>query len=233
MATLSSKPTRLQNRWSGNSGGIFLGFSPFYEPQIAGSDRFNTGSLRTFEGGAELKRHGLLSMSLGLRYSQGTIPSLETYDPAAYTTTYLPNASLTILGLGVGVNIPLNEPYNGLGPVQLFVPLDFSSDLITAAGGAYNFRAVTFDTSFGLGARLYTKSLVRADLLALYHLAIPLGTFTGGSADAPDAVVLDSAGETMKAGLSGFELRLGLTFILPDAPHANGSRGGTSQEPQP
>ena len=201
-------------------------------PQLAGSDRFNTGSLRSFEGGAELKRHGALTGSVGLHYSTGTIPSLEIYDPYAYTTTYLPDASLMILGIAVGFNIPLNEPYEQLGPVQLFVPLNFASDLVTVSGGTYDFRTVTFDTSVGFGARLYTKSLFRADLSALYHLGIPIGTFTGGSTDSPNAVLLDSAGETMKAGMSGFELRLGLTFILPDARDANGPRGRTSQEPQ-
>ena len=102
--------------------------------------------------------------------------------------------------------------------MQLFVPLACTSDLVTVSGGAYDFRTVTFDSSIGFGARLYTKSLFRADLSALYHLGIPLGTFTGGSADSPDAVLLDSAGETMKAGMSGFELRLGLTFMLPGSP---------------
>ena len=69
----------------------------------------------------------------------------------------------------------------------------------------------------GVGVRFYTHSCFRADLSALYHLSLPLDTFNGGSASDANETVQDPAGEAMKPGLSGFELRLGVAILIPDS----------------
>jgi hypothetical protein len=214
------------SRWSGNNGGVFWGYSPLYLPQLATSDRFNTGNVPTFQAGVELKDHGKISF----RYSKTTVPSLEVYDPTTFVTTYSPDASLKIFDLLVGFDIPVNQPYGKLGPFQFFLPVSFGTALVLVDGGAYSFKAASFDSSFGVGAHVYTKSFIRADLSALYHFGIPLTSFTGGSSSSSGANVLDPAGETMKAGLSGFEMYLGLTFIFPDSPPSDAPAADASRE---
>ena len=201
------------DRWSGNSGAIFLGYSAAYQPQFTKTDRLNSGSFSVLEGGVEAADH----IKVGLRYSTAPVPSLEIYDPTAFTTTYFPNASLSVMNLLVGFDFPLNEPHQKLGPIQFFLPINAGVTLVSIDAGEANFKAVSFDSALGLGARIYTHSLFRFDVSTLYHFGLPLTPFTGGTTSSPDMKVFSPGGKSMKAGLSGFELRLGVAFLFPDS----------------
>ncbi|OFZ21264.1 MAG: hypothetical protein A2X94_07360 [Bdellovibrionales bacterium GWB1_55_8] len=209
----ASPDTSPVTRWVGNKGAVFFGYSAAYHPQFAGSDRFNTGNVSVLEGGVEAKDQ----VKIGLRYAKTTVPSLEIYDPADFLTSYYPNASLNVIGLFVGFDIPLNQPYGKLGLIQLFLPINAGTALVSVDAGDSAFKAVSLDSSLGLGARIYTESLFRADISALYHFGFPLTTFTDIAPSTSDTKIFNSAGQTMKAGLSGFEIRLGFSFIFSDS----------------
>ncbi len=200
---------------SGSGIAIFLGISPLNFPQISNSSRLNTGTIPAFDAGVELNQQ----VKVGLRYAKATVPSLEVYNPTTFLTSYDTNASLALYELYAGVDIPLNQPYGSLGRFQLFVPVNFGSVYAKASGGADSFSAVSIDTAAGIGARYYALSFLRVDLSALYHLGFPLSTFSGGSTAAPNTNLYDPASETLKAGLSGFELRMGIAFLTsPEGP---------------
>ncbi len=201
----------VMNRWSGKSGAVFLGISPVFLPKVAASDRLNLGNLPVFEAGLEFKPGN----TIGFRYARGTIPSLQTYDATTFITTYTADAALALYELYSGVNLPIHDAYGKLGPVQFFVPIHVGGSLLTINASEDTYTSMSMDVAAGVGVRLYTHSLFRADVSAMYHYGIPL---LGITKNTDESVVVQSpAGEAMKCSLTGFELRLGVSFIFPDA----------------
>lgn len=150
---------------------------------------------------------------LKFRYAHGTIPSLITYDPVAFMASTTPNAPYTLYSLISGVWIPLNEPFKRFGPFQFFIPVQFGTSLATISGASTSFMGIELDLAAGVGVHYYTRSFVRIDLEALYRIAFPLEDFSASGNSL--AVVQDPYGETMKLSTAGFEIRAGVSFMLP------------------
>lgn len=198
--------------------------SPLYQPGFTSVDRLGSGNLMLYGLEAELATRNVF----GLRYGKGTVPSLQAYQPSSFFTTYTSNASLTFLEMYMGVNLAINEPHGMLGPVQFFVPLQGGLAMLLLSTPADSYKAVGFDLATGLGARVYTLSFLRAEVSALYRFGIPVGTFINAASS--DSVVQAPSSESMKLGLSGFELRFGVSFLFPGGPAATPA---TQEPPTP
>jgi hypothetical protein len=199
-------------RWSGNNLAIFLAYVPLYHPAFGASDRSGAGNFSGFEGGVALKGHALV----GIRLLHATVPTLQAYDPTAFMTTYYSGAKTSLLETYAGIEIPLNSPYEGLGLFQLFLPIHFGLGMATIDAGS-GFLGLTLDAAAGLGVHVYTNSFFRAEVTGLYHFGIPLETLTAGTQTAQDP-----AGQSMKFSTTGFEMKLGISFLFPDAPADGG-----------
>ncbi len=211
-APAAATPVVLRSqRWAGGSGGLMLGYSPLFKPKLATAARLNCGKFSSFDAGLELKDH----VSLTGRISSATVPSLKVYDSSAFQTTYYANAPASLYELMVSINAPLNEPYSKLGPVQLFLPLQFGSSYLTITGGGSKYTAMALEGALGLGARVYTWSTVRFDISGLYRFGLPLIGIT--KSDSTLVTVQNSIGENLKSSLEGMEMRVGVTFMLPSS----------------
>jgi hypothetical protein len=142
-----------------------------------------------------------------------SVPSLQAYDPTAFLTTYYPNVSTSLFEIYGGFNLPLNDPDGKLDRFQFFIPLNLGLAFATLDTSDGNFSATAVDASVGLGVHVYTQSFFRAGLTGLYHFGLPLQTITAST-----QVAQDPTGQSMKFSPTGFELKLGVTFMFPDPP---------------
>ena len=207
-------------KWQGTHGAFFIGISPLFLPKVGSADRLNTGNITSFDIGVETKE----TILFGLRYAHATIPSLQVYNPLTFITSNYLNASLIIIEPFLGFNLPLNRPHTTFGPIQLYIPVNVGLAVvsISAPSDTDTYKGLSLDTSLGLGARLYTKSIFRADLSVLYHFGFPIEKITSDTS--PTNNVQSPTGETMKSSLTGFEVRLGISLLFPDSPKPEDSQ---------
>ncbi|MGK5087088.1 hypothetical protein WDW86_05980 [Bdellovibrionota bacterium FG-2] len=198
-------------RWSGGSGGLVLGYSPIFSPKLATATRLNSSKFSSFDVGVEVKDN----VVMGVRISGATVPSLKVYNSGDFITTYYPNAPASLYEILVSINAPLNDPYSKLGPVQLFLPLQFGSSYLSITGGSSKYTALAMEGALGLGARVYTWSTVRFDISGLYRFGFPLIGINKNESTL--VTVQNSVGEDIKSSLQGMEMRLGITFMLPSS----------------
>ncbi len=196
-------------KWTGGQGGLIFGYSPLFAPKIAKPERLNSGKFSSFDFGLELKENA----SLALRIARATVPSLKVYDSGTFLTSYSANANATVYELLVSINAPLHAPYSLLGPVQFFIPLQFGSSYLWITGNTEKYSAMSLEGALGLGLHLYTWSTVRFDLSGLYRFGFPLIEIS--KSDSTLVTVQNSNGENLKMSLEGFEMRVGITLMLP------------------
>jgi hypothetical protein len=205
-------------KWSGKKGAVIFGISPIFSPKIGSSDRLNSNKFINFDLGLETKEN----MVVGIRYATATVPSLQIYDSLTFKTTYYPNASMFLLEPYAGINIPLNEPYTMMGLFQFFIPLRLGVVATSISASPNKYLGLGVDSSAGIGVRLYTKSIFRADLIAQYHFGVPLGEIS--DANYTTTTVQSTHGDTMKSSLTGFEFRIGFSILFPDSPESAKAR---------
>jgi hypothetical protein len=200
------------SRWNGRGGGFSLAVSPIYKPKITSSDRLDTGKLTHYDASVEFPS----LLTIGFRWTQGDIPLVYTYDSSTFVTQRSSGASLAVYTLYFGANVPVNNPYSWLGPVQFFIPVFVGPGLLLVRANSGVFNGFTVDAAAGLGARVYSWSFFRAEVSALYHQGIPFHTISKNTTT--DVTVRNSAGQDLKGSLGGVEMRIGLSLILPATP---------------
>lgn len=190
---------------------LSFGFSPIYSPQITGADRLAALSPRSFDLCLENQK-----LMIGIRYGHFSVQKLQIYDTSAFTTNYPAGGSLTLIESYLGFDLPLNAPHEWLGPFQLIAPLKAAFAIGSIKADSDQYIGMTFEGSVGLGARLYTSTLFRPAISASYHFGLPFVDFTQTTTG--NGIIQNSNGETIKLGLSGFELRVELALLFGEGP---------------
>ena len=118
--------------------------------------------------------------------------------------------SFTMQELYFNYLIPIVEPYQGLSGLAISLPIFMGVVMNTVKLGSNTFGSVGYDLASGVHLNYYTRSPFLFDLGALYHVGLPFW----GIRDTNSNVIEGSSGTLADAGVSGFELSLGVTFLF-------------------
>lgn len=194
-------------RFGPGGSGFFIGFSPSYQPALAGSGDLNSSISSSFDFGFRYRM-----VDIGLKFASGNVDRITVKDEDDAVLRTERGGKHNLTEFFVNVNIPASTPPDGKAGVQFLVPLKFGMYMNNVKFPVKTYWNMGMDLGVGGQLRYYTGSHFSFDITGLYTLALPITAVQNN--DAKIETVYNAEGKKAAGSLNGLDLRAGITILF-------------------